>query len=421
MDTIQPQNLDTMYKRLDWHFHHIAFTNQERRSKIRSKSEISPGLFSDICELKARFAELPPLPPRLPRPDYAIEDGLLNPQDTTELDFYCACRMGYRDDVEAYVRKVMPSHAVRQFGLQMASFGNQPSIARYLLQIGTKLHGYVFEGTEPGSKRRQILKGASIFQVYPKGDVLIPLLQTFVEAGWHPNQAWESTQDTWPVWSLFYPSCVWNTSLVGFLLSCGADPNIGSCWPDLQALHGIQERFDYSLEIPLHRQSTWTFELAIEGCDPTAFEMLRASSGLPVKVANLSPMFILALSTENHEAKRSNGQSVSSDLSPFVGLRAIAEHMLTFNNVDIDRIKIMENGEKQTALTCACSIGNWDFVQWLLEKEADPFLLDGKAFSYNCEQLRGLMERVAAANPARAIQFGNQKAMSNWQILGEGN
>ncbi|KAJ0164931.1 hypothetical protein CTA2_12844 [Colletotrichum tanaceti] len=405
-----------MYKRLDWHFDYIAVTNQERRWKTRSKSEMPPGLFSDICELRARFAELPLLPPRLPRPDYAIEDGLLNPQDTAELDFYCACRMGYRDDVEAYVREVVPSHAVRQFGLQMASFGNQPSIARYLLQIGTKLHGYVFEGTEPGSKRRQTPKGASIFQIYPDGNVLIPLLQAFIEAGWHPNQAWEATQDTWPVWPFSYPSCVWNTSLVEFLLSHGADPNIGSCWPDLQALYGIQERFDYSLEIPLHRQSTLTFELAIEGCDPAAFEMLRASSGFPVKVADLSPLFILALSTEDHESKRDNDQSVSSDFSPFVKRRAIAEHLLTFKNVEIDRIKIMMNGEKQTALACACSIGNWDFVQWLLEKGADPFLLGEKAFSYNRERLNGLMESMAAANPARAIQFGNQKAMSELQM-----
>ncbi|KAK2049724.1 hypothetical protein LZ31DRAFT_538217 [Colletotrichum somersetense] len=104
--------------------------------------------------------------------------------------------MGYQDDIEAYVRAVTPSHAVRQFGLQMASFGNQPQIARYLLLIGTTLHRYVFEGTEPGSQRKQTPRGVSIFERYPKGDILIPLVQTFIDFGWHPNQAWEPTQDT---------------------------------------------------------------------------------------------------------------------------------------------------------------------------------------------------------------------------------
>ncbi|KZL70673.1 ankyrin repeat protein [Colletotrichum tofieldiae] len=416
METTQPHVRSLMHKRLEWHFRHIRATNEERRSKERSKSQMPQALFSDICELKARFADFPPLPPRLPRPEYAIDYGLLHSGDPAELDFYCACRMGYQEAVEAYVREVKPTHAVRQFGLQMASFGNQPAIARYLLLIGTTLHGYVFAGTEPGSRRRQTPKGASIFHVYPKGDILIPLMQTFIEFGWHPNKAWEPTQDNWPVWPFYYLCCVWNTPLVRFFLSYGADPNIGSCWPDLQAMHGLHERLDFTVEIPLHRQSTSTLELAIEGCDPTSFEMLRASSSFSINIAELSPLFVLALPAEEDLRENENTETVSYSLLPFVGRRAIAEHMLNFDDVDINRIKLMERGEQETALTYACSMRDWGYVEWLLERGADPTLLEGKAFSYDHKKLMELMEKLAAANPSQAIQFTTQYAKSNLRL-----
>ncbi|KAK2014490.1 hypothetical protein LZ32DRAFT_528579 [Colletotrichum eremochloae] len=405
-----------MYQRLAWHFRHIQATNEERKANKRSVSLMPEALSRDIDDLKARFADFPPLPPRLPRPEYAIQDGLLHPEDTKELDFYCACRMGYQDDVEAYVRKFMPSLAVRQFGLQMAAFGNQPQIARYLLLIGTTLHGYVFGGTEPGSQRKQTPRGASIFELYPKGDVLIPLFQTFIEFGWHPNQAWEPTRDTWPVWPFYYLCCVWNPPLVRFLVSHGADPDIGSCWPDLRAMHGLQERLDYSIEIPLHRQSTSTLELAIEGCDPASFEMLRASSSFTVNIAGLSPLFILALPAEEDPRENENSESVSYKLLPFVGRRAIAEHMLNFDDVDINRVRIMKRGEQQTALTYACSLRDWGYAEWLLERGADPSMLDGKAFSYDHQRLMELMSNLTAKNPEHGIQFATQYPNSNLRL-----
>ncbi|KAK1585190.1 uncharacterized protein LY79DRAFT_519318 [Colletotrichum navitas] len=405
-----------MHQRLAWHFRHIQATNEERRAKKRDITLMPEALSKEIGDLKARFADFPPLPPRLPRPEYAIQDGLLHPENTAELDFYCACRMGYQDDVEAYVRGFIPSHAVRQFGLQMASFGNQPHIARYLLLIGTTLHGYVFEGTEPGSKRKQTPRGASIFETYPKGDNLIPLFQTFIDFGWHPNQAWEPTQDTWPVWPFYDLCCVWNPPLVRFLVSHGADPDIGSCWPDLRATHGLHERLDYSTEIPLHRQSTSTLELAIEGCDPASFEMLRASSSLTVNITGLNPLFILALPAEKDPQENKNSEKVSYKLLPFDGRRAIAEHMLNFDDVDINRVRVMERGEQQTALTYACSMRDWGYAEWLLERGADPSMLDGKAFSHDQKKLVELMGKLTDKNPEHEIQVANQYADSNLQV-----
>ncbi|KAK2025066.1 hypothetical protein LX32DRAFT_597493 [Colletotrichum zoysiae] len=405
-----------MYERLAWHFRHIQCTNEERRTLRRSISLMPEALSRDIGDLKVRFAGFPPLPPRLPRPEYAIQDGLLHPEDTAELDFYCACRMGYQDDVEAYVRAVMPSHAVRQFGLQMASFGNQPKIARYLLLIGTTLHGYVFEGTEPGSQRKQTPRGASIFNRYPKGDILIPLFQTFIDFGWHPNQAWEPTQDTWPVWPFYYLCCVWNPPLVRFLVSHGADPDIGSCWPDFRAMHGLRERLDYSMEIPLHRQSTSTLELAIEGCDPASFEMLRASSSLTINIAVLSPLFILALPAEEDHGENENSETASHKLLPFDGRRAIAEHMLNFDDVDINRVRITERGEQQTALTYACSMRDWGYVEFLLGRGADPSMPDGKAFSHDHKKLMELMSKLTDKSQDHGIQDAAQCANSSLRL-----
>ncbi|KAK2050968.1 hypothetical protein LY76DRAFT_652606, partial [Colletotrichum caudatum] len=405
-----------MYQRLAWHFRHIQFTNEERRAKRRSISLMPEALSRDIGDLQARFADFPPLPPRLPRPEYAVQDGLLNPEDTAELDFYCACRMGYQDDVEAYVRAVMPRHAVRQFGLQMASFGNQPQIARYLLLIGTTLHGYVFEGTEPGSRRKQTPRGASTFDRYPKGDILIPLFQTFIDFGWHPNQAWEPTQNTWPVWPFYYLCCVWNPPLVRFLVSHGADPDIGSCWPEFRAIHALRERLDYSMEIPLHRQSTSTLELAIEGCDAASFEMLRASSSLTISIAGLNPLFILALPAEEDHRDDENSETASYKLLPFDGRRVIAEHMLSFDDVDINRVRIMERGKQQTALTYACSMRDWEYVEFLLERGADPSLLDGKASPHDHEKLRELMSKLTDKSQKRGIQVADQCANSRLRL-----
>ncbi|GJC77621.1 hypothetical protein ColLi_00459 [Colletotrichum liriopes] len=90
--------------------------------------------------------------------------------------------------------------------------------------------------------------------------------------------------------------------------------------------------------------------------------------------------------------------------------------MLNFDDVDINRIKLMERGEQETALTYACSMRDWGYVEWLLERGADPTLLEGKAFSYDHKKLMELMEKLAAANPSQAIQFTAQYAKSNLRL-----
>ncbi|KAI8191111.1 hypothetical protein KHU50_000314 [Colletotrichum sp. SAR 10_65] len=140
----------------------------------------------------ARFAHLPPLPPTLPRPEYSLTADLIS-LDDEEVRFYVACENGSVEEVAAFVQQThSPSQAVLQHGLEQASFGNQPAVARYLLERGTPLHGNVFNRVRRvTTKRNSYLEDVSIFDRTQSGveDTLIPLIRVFLDFGWHPSQA----------------------------------------------------------------------------------------------------------------------------------------------------------------------------------------------------------------------------------------
>ena len=75
--------------------------------------------------------DLASLPPCLPRPEDATSPGVMG-YDYKELDFYVACEQGRLGEVAAYTSRLQPLNIVRQYGLEHASFGNKPAVARHL-------------------------------------------------------------------------------------------------------------------------------------------------------------------------------------------------------------------------------------------------------------------------------------------------
>ncbi|KAK1451366.1 hypothetical protein CMEL01_05940 [Colletotrichum melonis] len=385
--------------RLRWHIAYVKRINEERLSKQRPISD-APQLIDKIQEFEALFVDLPPLPPRLPRPDYAIDVGNLNPDDPMEL-----------------------GHAVRQFGLQQASFGNQPAVAKFLLANGTALHGYVFEGTEAASKTRGTAVGASLFETFPDDDdTLVPLLQTFMDAGWHPNQAWEPREGNYPKWALQDPLCVRNKPLAKYLLSCGADPNIGPGWYHIPTLREQEPDVWFPVEVPFHRHGIWTFGLAIETWNPRFFELLRTYSDPALKVSELMPLLRIVRDMLVLSAVGQHSEDGERWVSPFSMRREMAEHMLSFDDVGVDDVKWAGERGEQTALTLACATGDWDYVEWLLDKGADPSVLDGIAFAHDPKRLLGLTSRAGAPDSgqvedvARPYQIKLKKELDQYKL-----
>ncbi|KAK1541395.1 hypothetical protein CPAR01_07384 [Colletotrichum paranaense] len=408
--------------RLRWHIAYVKRINEERLSKQRPISD-APQLIDEIREFEALFVDLPPLPPRLPRPDYAIDVGNLNPDDPMELGFYIACRMGHLQQVEVFIHDMSPSHAVRQFGLQQASFGNQPAVAKFLLANGTALHGYVFEGTEAASKTRGTAVGASLFETFPDDDdTLVPLLQTFMDAGWHPNQAWEPREGNYPKWALQDPLCVRNKPLAKFLLSCGADPNIGPGWYHIPTLREQEPDVWFPVEVPFHRHGIWTFGLAIETWNPRFFELLRTYSDPALKVSELMPLLRIVRDMLVLSAVGQHSEDGERWVSPFSMRREMAEHMLSFDDVGVDDVKWAGERGEQTALTLACATGDWDYVKWLLDKGADPSVLDGIAFAHDPKRLLGLTSWAGAPDSeqvedvARPYQIKLKKELDQYKL-----
>ncbi|KAK1638797.1 hypothetical protein BDP81DRAFT_314099 [Colletotrichum phormii] len=400
--------------RLRWHIAYVKRINEERRSKQRQIDE-APQLLDEIEEFEALFEGFPPLPPRLPQPEYATDVDKLNPDDPEELEFYIACRVGHLQEVKAFIQDISTSHAVRQFGLQQASFGNQPAVAKILLANNTALHGYVFEGTEAASKTRATALGASLFETFPEeDDTLVPLLQTFMDAGWHPNQAWEPREGNYPKWALQDLSCICNKPLTKFLLSYGADPNIGPGWYHIPTLKEQEQDVWFPVEVPFHRHGIWTFGLTIETWNPRFFELLRTYSVPTLRVSELLPLLRIARDMTAFSTAHQESEDAALLAIPFSMRRDMAEHMLSFDDVGVDDVKWAGDRGEQTALTLACATGDWEYAEWLLEKGADPSLLDGIAFAHDPQRLVELMSK-AAASDLRHFESVNQPSRTSLQ------
>ncbi|RYP09465.1 hypothetical protein DL765_008415 [Monosporascus sp. GIB2] len=164
----------------------------------------------DIEEQNGRF---PPLPPRLPWPEYALRADPVD-QDEDSLKFYLACERGIMSDVVSFIGKDghSPKQAVRQYGLEQASFGYKSEVARYLLENGTLLHNNCF------------IRSVNIKKT-PSGETD---KYAFIDVGsWHPNQPWETYWKS-PRVAICTPRAITDITLLKFLLAHSADPNVSS-------------------------------------------------------------------------------------------------------------------------------------------------------------------------------------------------
>ncbi|SPO07176.1 uncharacterized protein DNG_09870 [Cephalotrichum gorgonifer] len=182
-------------------------------------------------DLEAKWAAFPPIPPTLTRPEYALEANLIG-RDDSELEFYLACEQGVMGDVMRYVETTNPSCAMRQYGLEQASFGCQLGVARYLLENGASLHSNVFSRPVPPYELSEACIFDRIIWRNPDGNTnasgdIIPLLQVFIDAGWHPNKAWYGAAMDAPCVPFDIYTSIYRRPLLEFLLSHGVDPNLG--------------------------------------------------------------------------------------------------------------------------------------------------------------------------------------------------
>lgn len=182
-----------MEQRLHLVREHIDYMNGRAKVLRRLESRILPHVPEKIRGVEDQDGRFPPLPPRLPRPDYVITPGSLD-RDDTSLELYLACEEGRMAEIAAFVEmEKTPSHAVLQYGLEQASFYYKPEVARYLLAKGAVLHTFCFMRT---IKILTDPSGVSTTQTcildkrkdQADVDSIVSLLQAFIDLGsWHPN------------------------------------------------------------------------------------------------------------------------------------------------------------------------------------------------------------------------------------------
>ncbi|RYP47642.1 hypothetical protein DL768_006340 [Monosporascus sp. mg162] len=349
--------------------------HMEGTSKIfrRFDSKVRPDAKERVRDLEEQNGRYPPLPPRLPRPKYALTANSLD-QDEDSLKFYLACERGIMPDVISFVGKNnhLPKQAVRQYGLEQASFGRKSEVVRYLLENGTLLHNNCFMRSAKIDLSGATAKDICIFDKAACSgdeDALISLLQTFIEVGsWHPNQPWESPTMRLPYVAICTPRAITDSVVLKFLLAHGADPNLG--------------KFDKGTNMPgvtfaVNRQSPAMLNYAVARSDLSLVDLLLRHGAR----ADCEGLHLL------HSIARPSNHGDFPVLR-----RPLAEYLLNHNLANVNEVKptpwrhegskLHMGGytETETPLTLACAASDWEFVEWLLEHGADPDALDGKAY-----------------------------------------
>ncbi|KAL6411672.1 ankyrin repeat protein [Ilyonectria robusta] len=377
---------------------HIDWMERLNANRRRIESKISPAVAPVLIQqnLAPDDDDLPALPPRLPRPEYVVTAKLISP-DQSELRFYDACEQGLMDRVESFVQEGNPSQAVLQYGLEQASFGNQPVVARYLLEQGAILHDNVLlrswshAPTVYGNKPKNV----TIFD-RDREDPL-PLVKVLLDFGWHPNQLWNGLYAVNNIDKVPLLESLSNKPLLTTLLSHGADPNLS------RLNVGIYDRR------PLDRRCGRVLNAAVGQGDPELVALLLAHGAQP---SYAHPLHSLV----QWMGSRHDGFSPGK---PFSQRRAMAEYLLSADVAGVNDVKNVEffdiihrppRREDMTPFAYACAAQDREYAEWLLEKGADPDLVDGKAFQpmfglepYNGksdpEVVRKWMENSGTHNP----------------------
>ena len=355
----------------------------EQQNAARRDKEFGYPPLADVQVTVDGDHELPDLPPLLPRPQYALEPYLIS-QAIWEVYFYVACEQGQMPRVTSLAEEYNPSQAILQFGLEQASFGNQPAVARYLLEKGTILHDNAFLRCEFGQELSifdrarddpialvQAIKAGQMpkdkeTSIFDRGrEDPIALVQVYLDFGWHPNQLWHGNQVSENAPKQPLVESLANKPLLTLLLSHGADPHIS---------HHNVGLFDYT---SLSRRSGSTIDFAIWSWDHSLLALLIENGA---KTSYTRPL---------HEAVRPQGLSPLK--IPFSERRPMVEYLISSGISQVDEIKSIvfnefiasprpTRTEDLTAFVYACAAQDYEMAEWLLEHGADPYVLGRKAF-----------------------------------------
>ncbi|RYP67725.1 hypothetical protein DL770_008563 [Monosporascus sp. CRB-9-2] len=366
--------------------------------------KMRPEAYQKVRDREEQNGRFPPLPPRLPWPEYALGADSVD-QDEDSLKFYLACERGIMPDVVSFIAKDghSPKQAVRQYGLEQASFGCKSEVARYLLENGTLLHNNCFirsvkiKKTPSGQTKEYVY----IFDEADGGNdegSLISLLQAFIDVGsWHPNQPWESYWKS-PRVAICTPRAITDITLLKFLLAHGADPNVGS-FGKTSSVEGAN--------FALNRQSPAVLNGIVAKFDPSLIDLVLKHGAR----RDCEGLHLL------HSIVRRQNQDNFAELR-----RPLAQFLLDQGLADVNEVKKMPwrhegtrhyisgSWETETPLTLACAASDWEFVEWLLEHGADPDALDGKAHKklWWCNPYDGPNDPSRLAKLIRKVQEQRQ-------------
>lgn len=234
---------------------------EQRRKKANPEDESDEiqrrGREAEVRRIEAQYADLPPLPPRIPDPEYLVDGQSAYSKDDVSLELYTACSRGHLDKVRRLAESLRPPQADLQYGLEKAAHKFQIEIVLYLMkEKNTKLHTRVFEKKDPTRPW-----GCNIFSFNnPK---LLLLLRAFLDNGWHPNQIYERHKV-----ALHHMRCVKDLSILRFLLENGADPTIARTPYCSMYFHHFPD------EAPVRRKSGDVLNMAIDEALPQAVSLL---------------------------------------------------------------------------------------------------------------------------------------------------
>lgn len=238
-----------------------------------------------VNALNKRRGQLAPLPAPVPRPAYDFEPRVKSEDESELADFFRACASGDEDACRRFITKESPSQPELAFALEEASFHFQIPVVKFLLQH-TPLHFRCFRRSEqhPDDLATNEYKQEPVTcvsqSVFSSGSSkLLPLLEIFLEHGWHPNQVIGPLQENRPTRlfsgavhevALHYPRCIADTAILKLLLEAGADPTIAR-----EQSMGDQHNM-LRLERPVRRLDGFSLDKAINVGTPEAVDLILA-------------------------------------------------------------------------------------------------------------------------------------------------